>query len=129
MTEAGAQFEAQIDAAIAAHEHWKRRLLVAIESGHSDVHLRTVGRDDTCELGRWLRGDASELPGHAEKLSHVRELHAEFHRAAESVMKQAVAFEREAAEAAIRPGGDYELRSEALLEALREWRNAVHLGP
>jgi hypothetical protein len=117
-----------IDAAIAAHGQWRKRLEEAIASGKSELNAVEVGRDDACELGRWLRSlplpDRS--PIHYEK---VLRLHAEFHATAAEILGLAVTRAQQEAAKRMEFGNDYTLASGRLILALHEWKNNIKPAP
>ena len=51
-----------LDNAILAHHVWKTHLKTVI-SGKGRIDADRAGRDDCCEIGRWLRGDGAALYG------------------------------------------------------------------
>jgi Chemoreceptor zinc-binding domain len=118
-----------VRAAIAAHELWKQRLQVVIDSGHSEIHIRTVHRDDLCALGKWLNGEAHQVPESGLRLRAVRDLHAAFHRSAAEVLALAVNRERVAANAALGEGSEYQRCSDALLQQLADWHRSLASNP
>ena len=115
----------QVRAAISAHELWKQRLQVIIDSGHSEIHVQTVHRDDLCALGKWLNDEAPEVPESGLRLQAVRDLHAAFHRSAAEVLALAVNRERAAASAALAEGSEYQRCSDALLQQLADWHRSL----
>jgi Chemoreceptor zinc-binding domain len=119
----------QVRAAIVAHELWKQRLQVVIDSGHSEVHIRTVHRDDLCALGKWLNDEAHQVPESGLRLQAVRDLHAACHRSAAEVLALAVNRERAAANAALGEGSEYQRCSDALLQQLADWHRSLASTP
>lgn len=69
-----------IDAAVAAHQQWKQHLLAHL-AGHPEAGLdvEQICRDDRCDLGRWIHGQArarlGTFPGFTALLSHHRMFH------------------------------------------------------
>jgi hypothetical protein len=112
-----------IDAAIAAHGQWRKRLEDAIATGTSQLDPAEVGRDDVCALGRWLRslplGERS--PAHYEK---VLRLHAAFHATAAEILGMALSQAQREAAKRMEFGNEYTLASGRLILALHEWKNS-----
>jgi hypothetical protein len=70
------------DSAIQAHTNWKLRLFSACKgSSKEKIDVRTVEKDNLCELGKWLHGDAKRYGADSSLATLVR-AHAEFHRSA-----------------------------------------------
>ncbi len=80
-----------VRAAITSHAAWKARLQTAVTTGRvaPGTDLAATARDDVCDFGRWLLGDAKQSVEPA-RLTEVRSAHATFHREAAGVL-QAVA--------------------------------------
>jgi len=69
--------------AIGAHAQWKTKLRMAI-SRKEQMDAATISRDDCCELGRWLHGDAKRM-GNLAAYREVVQAHADFHKQAGKV--------------------------------------------
>jgi hypothetical protein len=69
-----------LENAIEKHAQWKAKLRLAI-SRQEELNVAELSRDDCCELGTWLHGQASAqfgaLPSHAETMLRHVEFHAE----------------------------------------------------
>ncbi len=120
-----ASFEEQVQTAIAAHGMWKARLRQAIASGTSEFKVDTVRRDDQCDFGRWLHGEARRVHGNDPQFEVVRSLHAGFHAEAARVLSHAIAGTRKEAEASMAIGGQFSHVSASLIAALSRWRSAA----
>jgi hypothetical protein len=70
-----------LNAAHAAHSAWKGRLRQAIENQET-LDTACIGRDDCCELGKWLHGEGRGRFGHLPEFVALLERHKEFHREA-----------------------------------------------
>jgi len=85
--------------AIQAHTNWKLRLYGNCRNSSKDViDISTLGKDNACELGKWLHGDAQQHtsdPQFGELISS----HAAFHRSAASVAAMIEGGKRTEAEA------------------------------
>ncbi len=74
-------------AAIQAHVLWRVRLEAYVD-GTSDEKLNpnTVGRDDCCDLGKWIYGVGGRHYGAHPIFPDLKEVHACFHKAAGEVV-------------------------------------------
>ena len=114
----------EIDAGIGAHGMWKGRLLSAITGGKMDTPVATVQADNECAFGKWLYGSTLTA---ADKTSadykSVKELHAQFHKAAGKVAGMAVAGRK--AEATALMLGEFSTTSSALTMAMMNWKKSL----
>jgi hypothetical protein len=116
-----------IDAGVAAHGQWKARLRRVADSGKADVTVADASRDDGCEFGKWLKGEAARLSP-AEKgtdLDKVKKLHDEFHRVAGSTLGAALRGDRKAYDVAVAIDGPFAKASIALMGALTSWKGRL----
>ncbi len=120
-----ASFDEQIQTAIVAHGMWKARLRDAIQNGNSSFQVDAVRRDDQCDFGRWLYGDAHRAHGTDPHFEVVRSLHAGFHGEAAKVLGFAVSGDRSRAEASMGTWGPFNHVSGALIIALTRWRDTA----
>lgn len=67
--------------AIAKHVDWKIKFRAAI-ANQETVDQHAIARDDRCELGIWLYGDARETFGTFASYAECVTQHATFHREA-----------------------------------------------
>jgi hypothetical protein len=80
---------------ILAHSQWKRNLRNAIEESKS-LDAATAGRDDLCELGKWMAGEGAayaNLPAYQD----LKVKHAKFHASVAKVINQAHSLPKEKA--------------------------------
>jgi hypothetical protein len=90
-----------IDGAIQAHTNWKLRLFGACKgSSKEKIEAQTVEKDNVCELGKWLHGDAQRL-GDDAVLKTLLEAHAAFHRTAAALARLIERGQNAAAEKAL----------------------------
>ncbi len=66
-----------LDRAITAHSAWKVRLRDAI-NGQQQVDPAAVGKDNLCDLGKWIHGEGCEHNSKPE-FQTLKTRHAEFH--------------------------------------------------
>jgi len=117
----------QINAAIAAHDEWKARLLAAVETGSSEFEADKVRADDLCPFGQWLDSSEADLTAslHYER---VRDLHAQFHRAAADALALAVSGRGPQALTSLEFGSDYVKASVLLVDEMESWRAELQRG-
>ena len=110
--------------AVNAHTDWKIELRSAITDG-AKLDLRTIERDDCCELGRWLLGAAKQrygaFPAYREGLS----AHSGFHRCAAAVATAINVGEYDKAERMLGTGTAYALASRRLVLAFEALRREI----
>jgi len=75
-----------LSSAINAHVNWKLRLSRYLAGEGEALDPRIVGRDDQCELGKWIHGEGRS---HAKRpeFAALRTEHATFHRRASEVVQ------------------------------------------
>lgn len=110
-----------IDAALAAHAQWKKRLQDAIETGQSSFQVENVRKDNACQFGQWLYA----LPDTDRRdalFMKVRELHAAFHRTAGEILHLALSGKKAESLKAMEFGGPYGKATGDLILALQSWK-------
>jgi methyl-accepting chemotaxis protein len=68
-----------LDSAASAHTQWKTKLRVAINNKEK-LDAAAIGRDDVCELGKWLHGAGkvhASKPAFADVVAKHKAFHAE----------------------------------------------------
>lgn len=113
-----------IDAALAAHAQWKKRLCDAIESGQSTLQPADVRKDNECQFGRWLYG-LPESDRQTGMFLKVRELHAAFHRTAGEILQLALSGRKAEGLKALEFGGPYGKATGDLVLALQTWKQRL----
>lgn len=63
--------------AIDAHAQWKSKFRIAIKD-RTALDAAKVGKDDQCELGKWIHASRAQLGAKAD-FEALRVAHAEFH--------------------------------------------------
>ena len=76
-----------LDEAIIAHSKWKARLRNYI-AGQEQIDPAVLGRDDQCDLGKWILGDGNKH-GNLSLFADLKAKHTKFHAAAASVVRSA----------------------------------------
>lgn len=113
-----------VEAALSAHTEWKRRLRDAVSRGYCEQDSGDVGRDDLCELGRWLHSLPPEY-GAASWCEDIVELHAHVHRDAAVVVQLIETGRIDEARVAMDPESEFARTSEDLVGMLEMWRDAA----
>lgn len=112
------------DAAIEAHVAWKIKFRVAMQS-HQQLDEATIARDNCCELGKWLHGEAvvkcAQLPAYTSCVQR----HAEFHREAAQVAHAINRGDFARAETLLAHNSTYSGASGAVVVALGKLRREV----
>lgn len=106
--------------AIDSHLRWKERLRDYI-TGHSAeaLSMETVGRDDLCTLGLWLKSEGETHYGGTPVLEALRATHKRFHACAGEVLAMAGAGKREEALSLLDdPYGPYAKASDEVTAAI-----------
>jgi methyl-accepting chemotaxis protein len=67
-----------LDNALSAHRQWKTILQAAVNDGKV-LDVETIGRDDCCDLGRWLHSKGRSLYGSKPEFTNLVNKHREFH--------------------------------------------------
>lgn len=116
--------ELDIDAAIAAHQNWKYRLLAYLNNqSNEDMSPEVICFDDRCDLGRWIHGSGKvhlgAFPGFTALMSH----HKMFHYAASNVVALSKAG-REAQSQKIM-AEQFSTYSKAVVDDLERMRRAI----
>lgn len=102
-----------LDLAIEKHSQWKLKLRTAIAKKES-MDAAVIGRDDACELGKWLHGEAKASLGRLPSYAACVAKHAAFHVEAAKVAKAINSHEYTAAEAMLGAGTPYIAASSAV---------------
>ncbi len=92
-----------LDNAIATHADWKLKFRSAI-SKQETMDAETIAKDNCCELGKWLHGDAKTNFGKLASHSNCLSKHAIFHVEAGKVAKAINAKKFQEAETMINSG-------------------------
>ena len=73
-----------LDNAIKAHADWRTKLRSAAQK-NEQTDAQTIGRDDCCELGKWLHGSGTSQCGSVPSFVALIDAHKSFHQAAGKV--------------------------------------------
>jgi sarcosine oxidase gamma subunit len=113
-----------IDAALAAHAQWKKRLQEAIETGQSTFAPDTARKDNVCQFGQWLYA-LPDADRQTTTFAKVRELHAAFHSSAGEILRLALSGKKAEALKALEFGGPYGKATGELVLALQTWKQQL----
>ena len=108
----------KIKKAISAHGAWRDRLSAAIATGKLETPLPNVKADNLCEFGKWLYGEGATLSG-SDRYARIKDLHAQFHKAAGDVAELALSGKKSEAGAAM--AGEYAAVSSKLTKEMTDW--------
>ena len=115
-----------LDSAIQKHGEWKIKFRAAISKQES-LDAPTISKDNCCELGKWLHGEAkskfSKLLSYGECIS----MHAAFHVEAGKVAALINAKKYQEAENAIGAGTTYSSASSAVGVAILKLKKEANL--
>lgn len=115
-----------LDSAIGKHAEWKMKFRNAI-SKQEQMDAATLAKDNCCDLGKWLHGEAktsfSRLASHAECIKK----HASFHVEAGKVATAINAKKYAEAEAMIAGGTSYAQASSAVGVAIMRLKKEAKL--
>lgn len=115
-----------LESAIGKHAEWKVKLRGAI-SNKEKLDASTISRDDCCELGKWLHGEAkSKFRGLASYAACVGK-HATFHVEAGKVAAAINAGNFSGAEAMLGSGTPYTAASNAVGVAIINLKKEARL--
>lgn len=67
-----------LDKAVAAHAQWKTKFRAAITAKET-MDAATIGKDNCCELGKWLHGEGKGQLGGKPEFTALVEKHKGFH--------------------------------------------------
>lgn len=106
--------------AVLAHTKWKIRLKSFI-SGKGEEVLKAdqVGKDNLCELGKWIHGEGRSLADHDE-YQRLKQVHASFHQCAGKIVALAGSGKSGDAEKMLAPDGEFTKLSMSVVNAINE---------
>ena len=108
------------------HKAWKTKLRNAIDS-HEKLDALTISKDDCCEFGQWLYGEAKEKYFCLSSYTNCLEKHKDFHREAGKVAETINAGRFAEATSMLTPGTPYNIASSAVEVAVTALRNETGL--
>jgi hypothetical protein len=118
----------EIIKAIAAHEIWKKRLKMVIDSKpiFFDTPAKAIRKDDHCDFGKWLYGPTISADDKTTlQYKTVKELHTQFHKIAGRVVVLALSSKKTEANKMMTLSGEYGSISRKLITALTLWQKSL----
>jgi len=103
--------------AIRAHAEWRTKLRGAI-AAKSNLDVDTIGRDDCCQLGKWLHGESGPMYGPLSSHIACLKKHALFHKESAKVASNINAKRFADAEGMLESGSSYLSAANALVYAI-----------
>jgi methyl-accepting chemotaxis protein len=111
-----------LDKALAKHAEWRNKFRVAIKK-HEEMDAKTISRDDCCDFGKWLHGEAKAQLGQRASYLECLSKHADFHVEAGKVAAAINAKKFSEAQAMLDEGGSsFVLASNAVGVAIMHLR-------
>jgi hypothetical protein len=110
-------------ALILAHSRWKSKLKSAIEN-QEKVDVAVVGRDDQCDLGKWLYGEGKKY-AHLPEYTDLKNKHSKFHSLIPKVIEQSHASREKALEMLSVGSGEFAMATSDCINAISSLRKAV----
>lgn len=115
-----------LDQAIQKHSEWKIKFRTAISKKEA-MDAATISKDNCCELGKWLHGDAStkfgDLASHSECVTKHAAFHVEAGKVAAAINQKKYA----EAEQMIGAGTSYTTASSAVAGAILKLKKEARL--
>lgn len=102
-----------LNQAIDRHAEWKTKFRRAI-SGHETMDAEAISKDNVCELGKWLYGEAKGKFGKYGSHAECVAKHAAFHAEAGKIARAINAKKFAEAEAMLNSGTPYANASSAV---------------
>jgi methyl-accepting chemotaxis protein len=113
-----------LNAAIQKHAEWKFKFRNAILSGEP-LDAAAIAKDNNCEMGKWLHGEAKALYGKATSHAKCIVSHAAFHVEAGKVAVVINAKRKEEAEKMLSAGSAFSEASKRVGVAIIELKNEI----
>ena len=115
-----------LDIAIQKHAQWKFKFLDAL---HTREHMdaAAISKDNNCEFGKWLHGDAKAQFGKEGSYAKCVTEHAAFHVEAGKIAVLVNAQNAVEAERLMATGSAYDQASKRVAVSIIELKNATHM--
>jgi len=114
-----------LDNAIQKHAQWKFKFIDALHTKeHMDV--AAISKDNNCEFGKWLHGDAKAEFGQERSYAKCVADHAAFHVEAGKIAVLVNAHKADEAERLMAAGSQYSGVSKTVAVSIIELKNAAH---
>ncbi len=112
------------DEAIAAHSAWKNKLKAYLRKPDQSLNASVVASDNQCALGKWLYAEGAKHSALPE-FKELKNLHANFHRAAGELIRRADAGESVAEEAALGANSPFSTTSTHVVQMILQLKHKV----
>jgi methyl-accepting chemotaxis protein len=113
-----------LNTAIQKHAEWKFKFRNAIQTNET-LAAADISKDNHCDFGKWLHGDAKDLYGKSAKYLQCVTDHAAFHAEAGKVAAAINAKKKDAAERMISNGSSFSEASKKVGVSIIELKNEV----
>ncbi len=125
-TRAGANIN--LDNAIKAHANWRSKLRLAANK-NEQIDADTAGRDDCCELGKWLHGAGSSTFGGRPTFVALIDRHRAFHTEAGKVASLINQGNGAQAEKMLGSGTPFSQTSDEVTRLIVQFKSEERRGP
>lgn len=115
-----------LDSAIQKHAEWKVKFRSAITK-HEQMDVATISKDNCCELGKWLYGEAKAKYGNLQSHADCIKKHSAFHIESGKVAAAINAKKYAEAEAMLNVGSTYFEISQDVGVAIRRLKKEAGL--
>lgn len=113
-----------LDKAMKVHAEWLTKFRSAIDN-EQELDAQAICRDDKCELGQWLHGDAKQTYGEHEFYHNCVKAHAGFHTEAGKLAELINGKRFEQANAQLQTGTSYRDAANAVAMSIVKFRSRV----
>lgn len=116
-----------LENAVQAHTRWKTRLRAALDGAGEKLDPAVVGRDNACDLGKWIHGEGGEQYSDMKAFGELKTAHAKFHRCAAEIVRKNEAGDKKAAEKLLGPDGEFAAASSVTIRAIKRLEKELHV--
>jgi len=113
-----------LNLAIQKHAEWKYKFRAAM-TAPDPMDVATISKDDCCEIGKWLHGEAKTLHGRLASHAKCLAAHAAFHAEAGKIAALINAKKHDEAEKMLGAGTSYAEASRKVGIAIIELKNEI----
>ncbi|MGA3370779.1 MAG: CZB domain-containing protein [Terracidiphilus sp.] len=114
-----------LDTAIQKHAQWKFKFINALYENET-MDAAAISKDNNCEFGKWLYGEAQSLYGKSVIYQNCVADHAAFHVEAGKVAAAVNAKRKDEAERLLASGSAYATSSRKVSVSIVELKNEKH---
>jgi len=115
-----------LDNAIQKHAEWKFKFRRALQNNEL-MDVAAISKDNNCEFGKWLHGEAKALFGNDASYAKCVAAHASFHKEAGKVAAAINAKKMEAAELLMAKESQFTDVSKTVAVSIIELKNTKHM--